>query len=149
MLSGATWSAAAIVGTAVFKIVVSSDSMKNATAINHGSSRLLESAREPGEVDPFFRSIGLRFVGAGGIVLSGRVNLASTRLHELQLSPIPPQFHPGIWYSRELARIRAPQSEVLKTGRIEKPARPPPRAFPFSRRKQTLAPEHCAHTDGP
>jgi len=35
MLSGATWSAAAIVGTPVLRIVVSSDSMKNATAINH------------------------------------------------------------------------------------------------------------------
>src|SRR5580704_6408004 len=44
MLSGASWSAAAIAGTAVFRIVVSSDSMKKATAISHGSSRLLESA---------------------------------------------------------------------------------------------------------
>src|SRR5271169_2765266 len=46
MLSGATWSAVAIVGTPVFKIVVSSDSMKNATAISHGNSRLLASASE-------------------------------------------------------------------------------------------------------
>jgi hypothetical protein len=38
MLSGATCSAAAIVGTPVFKIVVSSYSMKNATAISQGSS---------------------------------------------------------------------------------------------------------------
>jgi hypothetical protein len=45
MLSGATRSAAAIVGTPVFRIVVSSDSMKNATAMSHGSSRLLESAK--------------------------------------------------------------------------------------------------------
>src|SRR6476661_10896997 len=44
MLSGATFNAAAIVGTAVLRIVVSSDSMKKATAISHGSSRLLESA---------------------------------------------------------------------------------------------------------
>ena len=44
MLSGATWSAVAIVGTAVLRIVVSSDSIKNATAISHGSSRLLEAA---------------------------------------------------------------------------------------------------------
>ena len=41
MLSGATFKAAAIVGTAVFKMVVSSDSMKNATATSHGSNRLL------------------------------------------------------------------------------------------------------------
>jgi tRNA C32,U32 (ribose-2'-O)-methylase TrmJ len=45
MLSGATWRAAAIVGTAVLRIVVSSDSIKNATAISHGTRRLLESAR--------------------------------------------------------------------------------------------------------
>jgi len=32
MLSGATWSAFEIAGTAVLRIVVSSDSMKNATA---------------------------------------------------------------------------------------------------------------------
>ena len=43
MLSGATFSAAAMVGTAVFRIVVSSDSMKNATATSHGNSRLLVS----------------------------------------------------------------------------------------------------------
>src|ERR1700726_966626 len=48
MLSGATGSAAAIVGTPVFRIVVSSDSMKNATAISHGRRRLLESASEVG-----------------------------------------------------------------------------------------------------
>jgi hypothetical protein len=41
MLNGATFSAAAIVGTAVFKMVVSSDSMKNATATSHGSNALL------------------------------------------------------------------------------------------------------------
>lgn len=46
MLSGATWSADAIVGTAVLRIVVSSDSIKNATAISHGTKRLLEAARE-------------------------------------------------------------------------------------------------------
>jgi hypothetical protein len=44
MLSGATWSAVAIVGTAVLRIVVSSDSIKNATAISHGTRRLLEEA---------------------------------------------------------------------------------------------------------
>jgi hypothetical protein len=31
-----------MVGTAVFRIVVSSDSMKNATATSQGSSRLVE-----------------------------------------------------------------------------------------------------------
>src|ERR1017187_9983970 len=40
MLRGATWRAAAIVGTAVFRIVASSDSMKKATATSQGNSRL-------------------------------------------------------------------------------------------------------------
>src|ERR1700723_874389 len=43
MLNGATWSASDTVGTAVLRIVVSRDSMKNATATSHGSSRLLAS----------------------------------------------------------------------------------------------------------
>ena len=81
MFNGATCNAAAIVGTAVFKIVVSSDSMKNATAISHGSRRLLVSVSESialpnpkdegpqdgtsvvlGEVGSF------KFCGFGGIV---------------------------------------------------------------------------------
>jgi hypothetical protein len=41
MLSGPTWSAAEIAGTAVLRIVVSSDSMKNATATSQGNNRLL------------------------------------------------------------------------------------------------------------
>src|SRR6202051_143883 len=40
MLRGGTLSAWATAGTAVFRIVVSSDSMKNPTATNHGKSRL-------------------------------------------------------------------------------------------------------------
>jgi hypothetical protein len=42
MLSGATSRASEITGTAVFRIVVSNDSMKNATATSHGKSCLLE-----------------------------------------------------------------------------------------------------------
>src|ERR1035438_3773755 len=41
MLRGATWRAAAIVGTAVFRIVASSSSMKKATATSQGKSRLI------------------------------------------------------------------------------------------------------------
>ena len=44
MLSGGTLSACAMAGTAVFKMVVSSDSMKKPTATSHGSSRLAVSA---------------------------------------------------------------------------------------------------------
>jgi hypothetical protein len=44
MLKGDTWSAAEIAGTAVFRIVVSSDSMKKATATSQGKTRLLAVA---------------------------------------------------------------------------------------------------------
>src|SRR5262249_23130474 len=40
MLSGATSRACAMLGTAVLRMVVSSDCMKNATATSHGSSGL-------------------------------------------------------------------------------------------------------------
>src|SRR5450631_7462 len=43
MLRGATFSACAIMGTAVLRMVVSSDSMKDATATSHGRSCLRES----------------------------------------------------------------------------------------------------------
>jgi hypothetical protein len=61
-----------MVGTAVFRIVVSSDSMKNATAINHGSSRLLESASEGGEEADSTGLGGVTFVGVGCIILRDR-----------------------------------------------------------------------------
>src|ERR1700677_1622594 len=48
MLRGATCKAAETAGTAVLRIVVSSDSMKNATATSQGSVRLLESEGDGG-----------------------------------------------------------------------------------------------------
>src|SRR5450755_4634769 len=45
MLRGGTLSACAMAGTAVFRIVVSSDSMKNPTATSHGTSRLAVSLK--------------------------------------------------------------------------------------------------------
>jgi hypothetical protein len=68
MLSGATFKAAAILGTAVFRIVVSNDSIKNATATSQGSSRMLDAARfwaeglVVGEVDSFIGPIYVRNV---------------------------------------------------------------------------------------
>ena len=41
MLKGTICKAAAIAGTAVLRIVVSSDSIKNATATSHGSKRFV------------------------------------------------------------------------------------------------------------
>jgi hypothetical protein len=43
MLSGGTFSACAMVGTAVLRIVVSSDSMNKPTATSQGSRRLAVS----------------------------------------------------------------------------------------------------------
>ena len=60
-----------MVGTAVFRIVVSSDSIKNATAISHGSSRLLESAREGCEEGASVGPGGLAF----GIIIASLVNV--------------------------------------------------------------------------
>jgi hypothetical protein len=62
MLSGATWSASEIAGTAVFRIGVSSDSIKNATATSHGKSRLLDAdgvKKDDGAVVELIELIGL------------------------------------------------------------------------------------------
>src|ERR1700726_4541664 len=47
MLSGGTLSACAMAGTAVFRMVVSNDSMKKPTATSHGSRRLAVSLSLP------------------------------------------------------------------------------------------------------
>jgi hypothetical protein len=59
MLSGATLSASEIAGTAVFKIVVSSDSIKNATATSHGKSRLPEADGADGSDGELLELAGL------------------------------------------------------------------------------------------
>jgi hypothetical protein len=60
MLSGATPRAEEMAGTAVLRIVVSSDSMKKATATSHGRIRLAASDR----VDEDEEAID----GAGGFI---------------------------------------------------------------------------------
>ena len=45
MLRGPTWRAAEMAGTAVLRMVVSSDSMKKATATSQGSRRWLATER--------------------------------------------------------------------------------------------------------
>ena len=59
MLSGATLSASEIAGTAVFRIVVSSDSIKNATATSHGKNRLLDADGVKKDVGAVVESIEL------------------------------------------------------------------------------------------
>jgi hypothetical protein len=68
-----------MVGTPVFKMVVSNDSMKKATAISHGSSRLLEACSggcdEAGSI-----GIGeIAWVSGGGIGLCERGAAAQFR----------------------------------------------------------------------
>jgi hypothetical protein len=59
MLSGATPSACETTGTAVFRIVVSSDSMKNATATSQGRTGLAEPGSEgDGLVMPRVSQVG-------------------------------------------------------------------------------------------
>src|SRR5277367_187214 len=86
MLSGATWSAAAIVGTAVLRIVVSSDSMNNATATSQGSSRLLDEASDDCDEGDAIGSGGLKFVGLRCIGLRNRLHQSSTLESQLSLS---------------------------------------------------------------
>ena len=65
-----------MVGTAVLRMVVSSDSMKNATAMSHGSKRRLESASAAGVGGDDGRSMGLvvpTLAGAVGGGMVGRV----------------------------------------------------------------------------
>ena len=59
MLSGATLRASEMAGTAVLRIVVSRDSIKNATATSHGKRRLLEADGEDGNEGALMELTGL------------------------------------------------------------------------------------------
>lgn len=108
-----------MVGTPVFRIVVSRDSMKNATAISQGNRRLLDSAREAG-TEPLFVGPGFRGLDElGGIRLHDRLNTKD------QLSLIQRRFHPRLldpicWnpYSSEGNRSCSPEASLHL--RIEK-----------------------------
>src|SRR5277367_6468981 len=69
MLSGVTASALAMAGTAVFRIVVSSDSMKKATATSHGNNRFTDSPGAAGGAEIRLELAGLILVtdGIGGL----------------------------------------------------------------------------------
>src|SRR6266496_5909813 len=68
MLSGATASAFAIAGTAVFRIVVSSDSMKKATATSHGNNRFTESPGAAGDAETALELAGIMLPPADYLV---------------------------------------------------------------------------------
>jgi hypothetical protein len=63
-----------MVGTAVLRIVVSSDSMRNATAINHGSRRLLEGANVDCPETSLAGFAAFKCVGLGSIGLHDRAH---------------------------------------------------------------------------
>jgi hypothetical protein len=65
MLSGATLRASEIAGTAVFRMVVSSDSIKNATATSHGSNRMLEGPGGGCEEAAALELRGITFIELG------------------------------------------------------------------------------------
>src|SRR5580700_933596 len=81
MLSGATCKAAEMAGTAVFRIVVSSDTIKNATATSHGSRRLLETAG--GGV-----SEGALGVLSGGISSCSSISSSRFRANGFDFGPV-------------------------------------------------------------
>ena len=66
MLSGTTCKASETAGTAVLRIVVSSDSMKKATATSHGSS-FLEASEADGEIASAAEAASL--LSATGLVI--------------------------------------------------------------------------------
>src|SRR5438270_5470717 len=89
MLSGATLSAAAMVGTAVFRIVVSSDSMKNATATSHGNNRRPESltAGTSGMLFAGLTTVAVSF-GAESALIGARKRWRKVGLRDLVYSEI-------------------------------------------------------------
>ena len=66
MLNGATPSALAMAGTAVFRIVVSSDCMKKATATSHGKKRFTASIEIAEGVKMTLASAGVLPASASG-----------------------------------------------------------------------------------
>ena len=87
MLSGTTFSAAAIDGSAVFRIVVSSDSMKNATATSHGSMRLTLSLGTGacGEGCCFVgEAVAVAVIAAGTLLVFSRLGHARQFVHDVQ-----------------------------------------------------------------
>ena len=90
MLSGATASALAMAGTAVFKIVVSSDSMKNATATSHGSNRFADSPGDGGgaTTELVLARIMLVTISISGLCVLANDTVAEGRRVERQVGPL-------------------------------------------------------------
>src|SRR5213592_1648879 len=105
MLSGATSSAFAMAGTAVFRIVVSSDSMKKATATSHGNNCFSEPPRAAGVSESALELVGITLPPADYLVVPHfqfPIELVSTSKAP-SLAPIRPQ---GCCLSREDSQCR-------------------------------------------
>src|ERR1700690_2920610 len=95
MLKGATLSAWAMAGTAVLRIVVSSDSMKKPTATNQGSSRLAvaDGAAPPGGASPGGASLGGASLGGASLgACRIKRSIAAKRAFRRRLT-LPPRRH--------------------------------------------------------
>src|SRR5439155_12922397 len=95
MLSGATASACAMAGTAVFRIVVSSDSMKKATATSHGNNRFTDSPGAVGGTETALELAGIILPSADYLVvlhfqfrIAGRYLFNAETLRTQRISPL-------------------------------------------------------------
>src|ERR1700684_3610428 len=89
MLSGTTCNALAIAGSAVLRIVVSSDSMKNATATSHGSTRFADTVRAGVGIGR--RGVGLRRGGGGGAAQYAYPRRCSPSVRNWRIVPCAPE----------------------------------------------------------
>src|SRR5580700_3715517 len=100
MLSGVTLRASEMAGTAVFRIVVSSDSMKNATATSHGRSFLLETGGAAGIEGELVELTGLMAMGQTITVLTN----GKICSHSPTTTPNRPHLFTSAWRSAGLVR---------------------------------------------
>ncbi len=88
MLSGATASAFATAGTAVFRIVVSTDSMKKATATSHGSICFAALPGDGGAAAAASGLAGITLVFGGGAGMRAFAAYSNASAPQIQLQSI-------------------------------------------------------------
>src|SRR5206468_4700171 len=89
MLSGATASAFAMAGTAVFRIVVSSDSMKKATATSHGNNRFTDVSGAAGGTETALEWAGIILPPADYLVVVRGPLSCTLSAHFVENGPKP------------------------------------------------------------
>src|SRR2546430_16232723 len=90
MLSGATASAFAMAGTAVFRIVVSSDSMKKATATSQGNNRFTDLTGAAGGTETALEWAGI-ILPPADYLGSAPFPIPNRRTMSFQLSAAKPE----------------------------------------------------------